>query len=136
MIGPGWLPGLKPRATRKNTLAYRQRRTRARTRAKVPSPPVARASSPDLVLFDHGPSELPVATVIPHEPRARAVALLADLERWVAARWAWFKPRTVPCAVAGLGMIAVIASANYLAHQHDNDAPHAPRIVHISVTTR
>jgi hypothetical protein len=38
----------------------------------------------------------------------------------MSARWAWFRPRTVPCAVAGLGMVAVIASAHYLAHPHDD----------------
>lgn len=82
-------------------------------------------------MFDHGPAEFPVAIAVPREPRARAIALLANLERWVAARWSWFRPRTVPCAVAGLGMIAVMASAHYLAHQHDD--AHAPRVVTIHV---
>ena len=74
--------------------------------------------------FDHGPIEFPVASVRPREARGRAVAALADLQRWLAARWAWFKPRTVPCAVAALGMIAVMAAGDYLAHQFDpQDAP-------------
>ncbi len=87
----------------------------------------------DLVLFDHGPAEFPVATAVPREPRARAIAVLANVERWFAARWAWFRPRTVPCAVAGLGMIAVMASAHYLAHPHEDDV-RVPRVVTIDVT--
>jgi len=49
---------------------------------------------------------------------ARVIALASDLRSWLAARWQWLRPRTVPCAVAGLGMMAVLASADYLAHQH------------------
>jgi hypothetical protein len=139
VIGPGWLPGYRPRlgASRKRTLAYtRQRRRSPRVHKKQDGAP--RAMNTEIVLFDHGPAEFPVATAVPREPRARLIATLADLQRWVAARWEWFKPRTVPCAVAGLGMVAVIASAHYLAHQHDDDAAQtrAPRIVHISVSTR
>ena len=139
MIGPGWLPGYRPRVghARKRTLAYmRQRRRSPRAIKKQDAAP--RAMNTDIVLFDHGPAEFPVATAVPREPRARLIATVADLKRWVAARWEWFKPRSVPCAVAGLGMVAVIASAHYLAHQHDDDAAQVrtPRLVHISVTTR
>ena len=134
MIGPGWLPGYRPRlgAARKRTLAYtRQRRRSPRVHKKQDAAP--RAMNTEIVLFDHGPAEFPVATAVPREPRARLIATLADLKRWVAARWDWFKPRTVPCAVAGLGMVAVIASAHYLAHQHDHE--NAPRIVRVHVAT-
>ncbi|HEY5927074.1 MAG TPA: hypothetical protein VIV11_35545 [Kofleriaceae bacterium] len=71
--------------------------------------------------FDHGPAEFPVATVRPREARARAIALVGSLQRWLVARWQWFKPRTVPCAVAALGMIAVLASAHYLANHKDDN---------------
>lgn len=132
MIGPGWLPGYKaslrkPPLTRPYTRM--RRRSRPRVNKRDPSPGVVNT---DLVLFDHGPTEFPVATAVPREARGRAIAIAADLRRWLAARWAWFRPRTVPCAVAALGMIAVIASAYYLAHQHD-DLP-APRSVRVSVS--
>jgi hypothetical protein len=143
VIGPGWLPGYRPRLGqgRKRTLAYTRttsRKRRRSPRALKKQDVAPRAMNTEIVLFDHGPAEFPVATAVPREPRARLIATLADLKRWVAARWDWFKPRTVPCAVAGLGMVAVIASAHYLAHQHDDDAAQirAPRVVHISVTTR
>ncbi len=108
-------------------------RRRARTRAKSPAPS-PRVANTEIVLFDHGPVEFPTATAMPREPRARAIALVASLERWMAARWAWFRPRSVPCAVACLGMIAVMASAHYLAHQHDN--VQAQRVISVSVSAR
>jgi hypothetical protein len=77
--------------------------------------PVGRSES-GLLHLGHGPVEFPVAAVRPREARARVVALVAALHAWLVARWQWFKPRTLPCAVAGLGMIAVIVSADYLAH--------------------
>jgi hypothetical protein len=83
----------------------------------------------EIVLFDHGPMEFPVATARPTELRARAIAIGADVRRWLVARWEWFKPRSVPCAVAGLGMIAVLVSADYLAHHQDQSA--APKSTHI-----
>jgi hypothetical protein len=120
----GELPRYRPRALRRPTLAYTRlarRRSRARTKTSTAS---ARPVNTEIVLFDHGPVEFPVATLRPREARARVIALLADLQHWLAARWAWFRPRTVPCAVAGLGMFAVIASADYLAHGHEkHDAP-------------
>lgn len=130
MIGPGWLPG-KPRAARRHTLAYTRMRRRARSRAKPPAPS-PRVANTDLVLFDHHGAEFPTATVLPREPRARAIVLLANFERWLAARWAWFRPRSIPCAVAGLGMVAVMASANYLAHQHDD--VRADRVISVSLS--
>ena len=134
MIGPGWLPGYRPRLqARKRTLAYTRQRKRSQQRAKKQDD-APRTMNTEIVLFAHGPAEFPVATAVPREPRARVVATLADLQRWVLARWDWFKPRTVPCAVAALGMVAVIASADYLTHQHDDDGPARPRIVRVLVT--
>ncbi|HTL32652.1 MAG TPA: hypothetical protein VL326_05990 [Kofleriaceae bacterium] len=73
--------------------------------------------------FDHGPSEFPLATIRPREARGRVIAAMAALQRWLVARWVWFKPRTMPCVVAGLGMMAVIAAADYLAHHIDQPKP-------------
>ena len=134
MIGPGWLPGARLRpSARKRTLPYTRTRRRARHRANKQAP-IAQVPNTDHVLFDHGPAELPVATAVPRAPRARAVALAADLQRWLAARWQWFKPRSVPCAVAGLGMMAVLASADYLAHSHGETGKQpVAKVVHITV---
>jgi hypothetical protein len=63
------------------------------------------------MIFDQPPRELPVATVVSRDSRLQ---LAADLRTWFAARWRWFKPRTVPLIVAFLGMLAVIGSANWL----------------------
>lgn len=122
MIGPGWLPGTRLRPTmRKRTLAYTRARRRARPHANKQAP-IAGVPNTEIVLFDHRPAEFPVAHAVPHEPRARAVALAADIKRWLAARWQWFRPRTVPCAVAALGMLAVLAFSNYLTNL-DDDQP-------------
>lgn len=63
------------------------------------------------MIFDQPPAELPTATLVPRDGQSR---LRADLYAWFAAKWRWFKPRTVPMIVAMLGMLAVIGSANYL----------------------
>jgi hypothetical protein len=117
VIGPGWLP--RPfRPWRKRTLAY----TRIRRRSARGANRAAHAVRPvhdEIVIFDRGPYELPVATALPREPRARAVALAIDLGRWLVAPWQWLRPRTVPVMVATLGAIWVLAAANYLAHHAD-----------------
>jgi len=89
----------------------------------------------DLALFDRGAAEFPVATARPREARARAIALAGALQRWLVARWQWLRPRTVPCAVAGLGMLAMIEAADYLTHIHEDAAPSA-RIVHVDLAPR
>lgn len=63
------------------------------------------------MIFDQPPVELPVAAVVPRASRAQ---LAADLRAWFVAKWAWFRPRTIPMIVAVLGMLAVIGSANWL----------------------
>jgi hypothetical protein len=62
------------------------------------------------MLFDQAPRELPVATV---RSRGRT-AVIAAGQRWFASKWSWLRPRMVPVAVAFVGMIAVLASANAL----------------------
>lgn len=133
MIGPGWLPGYRPRTVRRRTLPYTRMRRRSRGRVKKQATPAPVVNTElETMLFDQGPAELPTAAVVPREPRARAVALVEDLKRWVAARWQWFRPRTVPCVVAGLGMLAVMVSADYLAHGNHEQAS-APRTVQVQI---
>ena len=63
------------------------------------------------MIFDHPPAELPVATL---RPRELGPQLLLDAREWVAAKWAWLRPRSIPVAVAFAGMLGVLASASYL----------------------
>jgi hypothetical protein len=72
----------------------------------------------EVVLFDPVPVEFPVATMRPREPRARLTAALSDLRHWIARRWQWLRPRTVPTLFAGFGLIWVCVLADYLAHAH------------------
>jgi hypothetical protein len=75
----------------------------------------------EIVAFDHGPVEFPIATARPREAGAQLVALVGALQRWLIARWQWLRPRSLPCAVAGAGMLAVLAFSNYLAHYNERD---------------
>jgi hypothetical protein len=81
------------------------------------------------VSFDHRPREFPIARVVPQHG-TRATIWLGDLARWLCARWAWLRPRTIPLIVAGLGMIAMLAFSDYLAHNHGNvlDSSVAPGV--------
>jgi hypothetical protein len=137
VIGVGW-PRYRPRGLTpmsKRTIAYTRRR---RKRSQRPVEKQARSMRPvntEIVLFDHGPAEFPIAAVRPREPRARVVVALAALQRWLVARWQWFRPRTVPCAVAGLGMMAVLAFSDYLAH--DSECTKGPvSTVHVQLAPR
>src|SRR5262245_4369381 len=108
-----------------------RRRSRPRTNKAAST---ARVANTEIVIFDHGPAEFPVATAVPRELRARAIALTAALQRWVLARWEWFRPRTVPCAVAALGMVAVISAVQYLTHVEGTaNTGTSARVVHIDV---
>ncbi|HET9991734.1 MAG TPA: hypothetical protein VFQ65_24565 [Kofleriaceae bacterium] len=68
------------------------------------------------VIFQSGPVEFPVATLRPHDPGSHVRALSGELARWLVAKWAWLRPRTVPVMVAALGLYAVLQSADYLRH--------------------
>jgi hypothetical protein len=135
MIGPGSMPRYRPRGLRRPTLAYTRmrKRTYARTNKQAPS---AAGVNTEIVAFDHGPAEFPVATLRPRNASARMTALVGALEQWLAARWQWFRPRTLPCAVACLGMLAVMASADYLAHYQAEHVHQAPQAVHIDLASR
>lgn len=134
MIGPGWLPR-PPRLWRKRTLAYTRIRRRSSRRANRGADrplPVHHEG----VIFDHGPSEFPVAIVRPREPRARAVAIAIELGSWLGSSWRWLRPRTVPVLVAALGMVWMIAAANYLARHADAPpSPTAERVIPVQIDT-
>ena len=119
MIGPGWLP--KPRAWRKRTLAYtRRRRRRIKTHASAPQRVHHQA-----VIFDREPAELPVATLRPREASQRARVLVDHLRHWLAARWMWLRPRTVPVVAAAVGTLLVRARLDAL---HELDAGARPGV--------
>ncbi len=63
------------------------------------------------MLFDQY-AELPVATV--RAPGWTVDVVTRDLGRWLAARWQWFKPRTIPVTVAFVGMLGVLQAVSYL----------------------
>ena len=131
MIGPGWLPRYLPSKggrPRKHTLAYTHLRRRSRSRGNRGAIRAAPVNN-EIVLFDYRQTEFPIATARPRQLRARAIALAASLQRWAADRWAWLRPRTVPCAVAALGMVAVLYSADYLAHHHEE----VPAATHVHI---
>jgi hypothetical protein len=137
VIKPGWLPGARARDVLGRTVSYTRRRKRRRSPPIRPAVPASVVNT-EIVLFDHGPAEFPTATAVPREARARAIAVAADLKRWLLARWDWFRPRSVPCAVACLGMLATLKSAEYLAHQHHaaSSAPAHAHVVHVQIAPR
>ena len=112
MIGPGWLPA-RPRPlglVRRRTLPYTDRRRRAAARRSDGARRLRSVNNEDMI-FDRPPAELPVATLRPREPGTR---IAVAVRHWFARRWSWLRPRTVPVAVAFVGMLAVLGSANYL----------------------
>jgi hypothetical protein len=124
----GLMPRYVPRFRKRLAVTYtrmRRRQPRRQKEAKrterVQVETMALCAASDLSRY--APTEFPMATIRPREARGRAVAAVAALRRWVLARWQWFKPRSMPCVVAGLGMLAVIAAADYLAHHIDQPKP-------------
>jgi hypothetical protein len=116
VIGLGFTMRWRP--AKRRTLAYtRMRRTKRRARSPQPRP----LRHDQTVIFDHGPSELPTATLIARKPSARTIA--GALHAWLHARWQWFSPRAVPVIVATIGMILVLLSVDYLAHSHYEPLP-------------
>ncbi len=115
MISPGALgfPLHRP-ISRRRTPPYMRggRRIRGARPAKKLAARVPEARDAEAVLLFHGPYELPVAMV--RSPRPRARGLVRDLARWLLARWAWLRPRTIPVAVAFAGMLLFLAASDYL----------------------
>ena len=85
------------------------------------------------IVFDHGPKEFPVATLLPRAPSARAAVMLGDLARWLHVRWLWLRPRSLPVLVAAAGALAAMMSWDFLAHDHGHHLlPHVDQVtVHI-----
>lgn len=65
------------------------------------------------MLFD-GPADLPTATLRPRASEARHRVIVGQLHRWLAPRWAWLRPRTVPLIAAFVGMLAILGATKYL----------------------
>ncbi len=59
------------------------------------------------MLFDRK-AELPVATL--HQRASIATAVTS----WIAKRWQWFKPRSIPIAVAFAGRLGTVAAVECL----------------------
>jgi hypothetical protein len=134
VIGPGWLPRYRPRGLA--PLGRRRfRRAKARKRTHI-AKDVYDCSGPSLYGLQLGSAEFPLATVRPREARGQFVALVAALQRWLSARWQWLRPRSVPCAVAGLGMLAVLAFSDYLAHYNDGETLKRATPSHIELAPR
>ena len=117
MIGPGSMPRFLRPLGRKRIFAYRRRRAKRRT----PHAGARPMREDQDVLFDLGKSELPTATLVHKHESART--LLGALSAWLFARWQWLSPRMVPVAVAAIGMILVLWSADYLAHSQFEPLP-------------
>lgn len=129
MIGPGWMPSLpRPLGQRRRGLfsyTSRYRKRRPARRRSAPTPRIVRdAADPgcntEIMLFD-GPAALPTATLRSRASEARHRVIAADLHGWLANRWCWVRPRTVPLLVAFVGMIAVLGATKYLSVYAYND---------------
>ena len=66
------------------------------------------------MLFDGAQAELPTATLRPSASQARHRVIAGDLHRWLAGRWSWLRPRTVPLLAAFAGMVAILGATKYL----------------------
>jgi hypothetical protein len=80
------------------------------------------------MLFD-GPADLPTATLRSRAKAARHRVIAADLSSWLATRWRWLRPRTVPLLVAFVGMLAVLGATKYLTAYAGGDQK-VPAAVH------
>ena len=110
MIRTSWFPNALARPiSRRRTLPYTRKRRVAISHRPKAAAPSADAHTEDMI-FDR-PMELPPAQVI---SRDRRTQLAADLRAWFAARWQWFKPRTIPMIVAFVGLLLVMGAANWL----------------------
>ena len=120
MIGPGSMPRFLRPLGRKRIFAYRRRRVKRRPPHAQQRPMPAMCDARE-VLFDLGKQELPTATLVHKRETPRT--LLGAFSAWLLARWHWLTPRAVPVAVAAIGMLLVLWSADYLAHSHYEPLP-------------
>lgn len=118
MIGPGWMPS-RPRplpGVRRGLWSYTPGYRRPqRARRRGPAGTATVREPVDLPDGEGGaPHDLPIARLVADRSRARHRALGEDLRRWLAQRWAWLRPRSLPIAVALAGLCGVLATAKYL----------------------
>jgi hypothetical protein len=125
MIGPGWMPSRpRPRPRPRMLVLFYPRRQRGRrSNAQGPAATQTRSGAPRAKAFDREPdflrldgaqAELPVATLRPSASQPWHRALAGALRCWLAQRWAWIVPRSVPMLVAFAGLVAVLGATKYL----------------------
>lgn len=142
MIGPGWMPS-RPRPIgrmRRGLFSYTSgcRRSRRVRSNRLRSAAQQGSRSPcgegllcgglritrdlatlncntDVMLFDGAHAELPTAMLLTSASQPRHRVLAGHLHHWLADRWTWLRPRTVPMIVAFAGMLAVLGTVKYLA---------------------
>jgi hypothetical protein len=51
------------------------------------------------------------------------------LVQWLACRWAWLRPRTVPIIAALLGLLVVMGATKYLPVYSSSEPRAAPRLL-------
>lgn len=98
MIGPGWMPSRPRPVAHRKLVLWRRRRIR-RMPGDCSSAPVG---------HDGGaPAPLPTATLRAMPSQAWHRVAAGDLLRWLSDRWLWFRPRSVPIAVALVAALAI-----------------------------
>jgi hypothetical protein len=144
MIGPGWMPSRpRPLVRVRRQIAsyapYLQRRSRRARNATTPATPgalhaartggrrkirhdggAAACDTPGM-LFDGPPAELPIATLLPAPRPGRRRLIRADLDRWIALRWAWVLPRAIPLVVAIAGLFGTLGAVKYAGQWAQSD---------------
>jgi hypothetical protein len=65
-------------------------------------------------VFAERRAALPVALLLPRRGEGRPAVLTGALQRWLAARWMWVRPRFIPLLVAFMGMLGVLNARSYL----------------------
>lgn len=111
----------RTRAYIRRRRAKRDKRKKQARRAIAPRKYLASdlpAMNHEPVIFDRASRELPTAIIRPRAPSARVRAALREIAGWFGAGLAWIRPRTLPLIVAAVGMVFVLVSADYLAHEH------------------
>jgi hypothetical protein len=122
VIRVGWT-GMLARARKRPQLVRVKRRASKRRRCTV------RVDEATLTSFVDADAALPPQPL----PEARLVktTLAGDAHSWLTERATWLRPRAIPMLVAFGGMLAVLASVNYLStmnRYHAEQAVHAAAI--------
>ncbi|HEY0195169.1 MAG TPA: hypothetical protein VGC42_28840 [Kofleriaceae bacterium] len=59
-------------------------------------------------------ARLPLAVLLPRRGDGQPAVLGGALQRWLEARWLWFRPRAIPLLVAFMGLVGVLNARSYL----------------------